>query len=120
MRNGVEIWVEKEKADKLQQALTVIRQSTFIHFENQTINTADIVGIFSAGTMADHTSRKNGQWKCEQGYWHDRGVKCDCVNNSTRARNLKLAEAIAKCGKCNNGWIYGTDTAKQCDCIKDL
>lgn len=78
MRNGIEIWVEGEKTKKLQDILGTIQSSTFIHFEEQTINTADIVGIFSPSTMDEHLRRKNGQWKCQKGEWHDKGQKCTC------------------------------------------
>lgn len=80
MRSGVEIWEEKEKVEKLQQVLSSIKSSTFIHFEDQTVNSADIVGIFKADTMSDYTLRKNGGWKCKNGEWHSKGEKCECVS----------------------------------------
>jgi len=77
MRNGIEIWLEKEKIQKLQDVLSAIKQSTFIHLDNRTINSADIVGIFPPNDMADQTRRKNGQWKCNNcGSWHDKFEKC--------------------------------------------
>ena len=80
MRSGVEIWLEQEKAKNLQKKLQGIIQSKFIYHEesNQTINTADVVGVFSANTMSEHTRRKNGAWKCLYGEWHDRNQKCGC------------------------------------------
>lgn len=78
MRSGVEIWVEHEKASTLQEIINNLTSSRFIHFEGQTVNTADIVGIFSAQTMDDHTRRKNGQWRCEYDKWHDRSQECAC------------------------------------------
>lgn len=80
LRNGIEIWEEDEKTQKLQQLLSTIKVSTFVHFQDQTINTADIVGIFNPNTMDDHTRRKNGQWKCVGNEWHDKGQKCECLN----------------------------------------
>lgn len=84
MRSGVEIWEEKDKVEKLQQVLSSIKSSTFIHFEDQTINSADIVGIFRAETMSDYSTRKNGSWKCKQGEWHSKGEKCECLSNQSR------------------------------------
>jgi len=78
MRSGVEMWLEADKAEKLQEVLQGITGSKFIRHEGQTINTADIVGVFTAQTMADHTRRKNGQWKCAKGAWHDKRQDCEC------------------------------------------
>ena len=79
MRSGVEIWLEADKAETLQEALQNISQSKFIRHEGQTINTADIVGVFNASTMAEHTRRKNGEWQCSQAVWHKRNEKCACT-----------------------------------------
>ncbi len=78
MRNGVEIWMEQDRIKKLQSILESISGTKFINFDDQTINTADLVGVFAAGTMEDHTRRKNGNWKCAYNFWHDRGIKCEC------------------------------------------
>ena len=75
MRSRIEIWVEKEKAEKLINLLGTTK-TKFVEIENEIINSADIEGVFSAKTMEDLTRRKNGQWKCNLGYWHQRGEKC--------------------------------------------
>ena len=79
MRSGVEVWVEGEDTKKLQGLLEkLMGKHIFINFLDQTFNTADVVGIFSAATMEDNTRRKNGQWKCYAGEWHDRQERCEC------------------------------------------
>lgn len=79
MRTGVEIWVEEDRASVLQGILLNISSSKFILFEDQTINTADIVGVFPAKTMEEATRRKNGEFKCKSGNWHTREESCnDC------------------------------------------
>ena len=75
MRNGVQLWHEKERIEKLQSILEKSTGHHFITFDDQTINTADIVGIFSADTMQDLNRRKNGQWQCHVGTWHDKQNK---------------------------------------------
>lgn len=122
MRTGVEIWVEKDRAEKLQNILQSISGTKFILFEEETINTADIVGIFKATTMQDVTRRKNGQWKCQNNTWHEKTEKCTCLSQDEQEYNKKRIEAIAKCGKCQNGWISDelTRTMKPCDCIKNI
>lgn len=125
MRSGVEIWLESEKAKKLQIILKEITSHKFIDFESETFNTADVVGIFLATTMEDYTHRKNGQWKCNEGNWHDKGMKCECPNID----NLKFLErkfdAIKACGKCDSGFITGTNVFGQrytayCECQKEF
>lgn len=91
MRNGVEIWAEKERLEKLQNSLVGIKESKFVFLDEQMLNTADIVGIFDAKTMEEVTHRKNGQWKCEYNNWHNRGTKCeDCLRTDIMKRNPLL------------------------------
>lgn len=82
MRSGVEIWIEQEKVSKLQNVLTSLREHKFLFFNDQTINTADVVGVFKAETMEAYIRRRNGQWICKEGTWHERGQKCECVNEN--------------------------------------
>ena len=96
VRGGIEIWLEKERADNLIKMLTVIKESKFIEFNGQILNTADISGIFTPDVMEEKTRRKNGQWKCGLNNWHDRGEKCDCRSvdyynkiNESRERHYK-------------------------------
>ena len=77
MRNGAEIWIENEKANQLKHLLGTTK-TKFVEIEDEIINSADLVGIFKAETMEDITRRKNGQWKCEYGAWHDKFEKCGC------------------------------------------
>jgi hypothetical protein len=80
MRSGVEIWLEEDKASNLQNALQSITTSKFVMLPDgrQTINTADIVGVFLASTMEETTRRKLGEWKCASGNWHQKKGECSC------------------------------------------
>ncbi len=84
MRSGIEIWVEQERARKLQTILQSLNQHMFIKFEDKTINTADLVGVFSALDMEDLTRRKNGQWKCKEEKWHDKRENCTCLSQDQK------------------------------------
>lgn len=89
LRNGIEIWEEKDKTNKLQDLLSNIKVSTFVHFEDMSINTADIVGIFDPKTMDNYSRRKNGEWKCREGVWHEKGQRsCDCLQDISERRML--------------------------------
>lgn len=78
MRNGIELWLEADKADSLQHVLLNTTQHKFVKFGERTINTADISGIFVADDMATFTRRKNGEWQCGKAKWHAKGQQCDC------------------------------------------
>ena len=77
MRNGIEIWLESERANNLKQVLVNQKESKFIDYDERIINTADITGIFTPQDMEDYTRRKNGQWKDKSGEWKDRFEKED-------------------------------------------
>lgn len=100
MRSGVEIWIEKEKTLKLQAVLANISGTKFILFEEQTINTADIVGVFSAKTMSDRTRQKNGEWKCEKNQWHEKFASCDCLYYRRDASGKIIERFIS-----GTGWV---------------
>ena len=61
IRDGIEVWAEKEKIENLITLLMAEKIGRFVKIENQLINTADIVGIFDAKAMENLTRRKNGQ-----------------------------------------------------------
>lgn len=119
MRNGVEIWMESERVEKLQALIENISGTKFINFDSQTINTADILGIFSAETMDEHTRRKNGQWKCENNFWHDHDTRCNCVYNKkcivcgvkNPLSEVSTSEGT-KCGECWSGSGNNRETYK--------
>lgn len=122
MRSGVEIWVEADRANSLQDILEKISSSKFIRFDEQTFNSADIVGVFSALTMSDLTRRKNGEWKCQEGEWHEKKDKCDCSKQIIRGFNYYWIDAVQKCGICKNGYLLDekNNKAKLCECCKEL
>jgi hypothetical protein len=78
MRGDIEIWLEKERLDDLMAILETQKENRFIRIDEQIINTADIVGIFTPKTMESMTRRKNGQWECKYGNWHEKREPCEC------------------------------------------
>ena len=78
IRNGIEIWVDDSFAERFKTALTKLTGHTFIPFEDRILNTADITGIFNAEDMDEFKRRKNGQWKCKENKWHEKGDHCEC------------------------------------------
>lgn len=72
IRNGVEIYVDK---DKIESLLKEIERSRFVKIGESLINSADVAGIFTAEEMEASIRRKNGQWKDKKGVWHDKGER---------------------------------------------
>lgn len=92
MRNGVELWIEQDRARRLQEVLERLTQHMFVNFEDRTVNTADIVGVFGASDMEEHTRRKNGEWKCGVGEWHTKGQDCQCIPKEAQEKRNKADE----------------------------
>ena len=108
-RNGIEIWIpEGEKLDKLQNILGNLQAHMFINWEGTSMNTADITGVFAPSTMEDMKRRKNGDWLCAKGEWHQKFTECACraepesrietveISEEERERNLAALEEIKK------------------------
>jgi hypothetical protein len=130
MRSGIEIWTEKTKSEELGKILESLTQSTFLQFEGEILNSADIEGIYPATTMEIFTRHKNGEHKCKFGNWHERGERCECEETPLPRQFFlknedRYKEARANCPrKCDKGYWYpnpdDTRTSRRCECMKDL
>lgn len=78
MRNGVQVWIERDRGRALIAALSGPNAPQFIECDGNMLNRADITGIFNAPVMEETTRRKNGEWQCDRGVWHNRNQKCGC------------------------------------------
>lgn len=120
VRNGIEVWLDSDKAAKLRTILATSEHHRFITFEDRVINTADITGLFTPADMDEHSRRKNGQWKCNGGNWHDKGEKCQCASLEEKDYLAERKRRIAECDKCKNGFVETSGYMVVCECIKDL
>lgn len=96
MRSGIQIWIESDRAASLKSQIETSKQSIFVNFNDQFINTADISGIFTADLMEDLTRRKNGEYKCRSNVWHPRNTKCDCEANAWQDQQFKKTDELLK------------------------
>jgi len=78
MRSGVEIWVERARAENFIKLLGMPNAPQFTEIDGNLVNRADITGIFTAAAMEDMKRRKNGGWQCSFGTWHERKQECGC------------------------------------------
>ncbi len=75
MRNGVEIWLDEEKAIMFGEDWAK-ETNKRIFIEGRFLNTVDIVGIFKPTDMEDLKKRKDGWFKCNKGFWHGKNEEC--------------------------------------------
>ncbi len=98
IRNGIEIWVDEDKAIKIKTDLLQGIANNFIKAGNRIINVKEIVGIFNPDDLEDLKRRKNGQWKCSYGRWHNRGENCECHKNKVDIANEKRLREMEEAG----------------------
>lgn len=105
MRNGIEIWIDKDKSERIQQDLESGEVAKFIRVEGKTVNTVEIVGVFDPNDLNDMKRMKRGEWECEYHSWHKRNEDCECwrrvkpkLDVQSTADNLrqKYAEHLAE------------------------
>lgn len=115
-RTGVELWIDEEDAAKTFAALN--SSNRFVIVSGRMFNVADVVGIFKPEDMNSASRRKNGQWKCKGGNWHDKGKKCACASISQQRRAQMLDDAAKNCKICEGKRfiLLETGTAKHCQC----
>ena len=94
MRSGIEIWIDKERANRLIVILNKLNKSIFIDFEDRCFNTADITGIFTPQDLEDLKRRKNGQYKCQWGIWHDKQEICNCKAEKEKNNDIKKTREL--------------------------
>jgi|GEM_PF-1865145 len=92
VRGGLQIWVARERADKLQELLKKQNCPRFIEVNNQYINTYEIQGVFTPDAMEEKRRRANGQWTCHAGNWHDKGHECRCLSEAAK-QEKEMADA---------------------------
>jgi len=122
MRNEIQIWIDKDKANSLIKRLQETdKRFITLRERGEVINVADVQGIYSPKTIEEYKRRKNGQWKCKHGTWHDRGSDCESENCLSKERKDKISEmekAIEDCEDCDNGYVRTKGGAlARCNCI---
>jgi len=69
MRNGAEIWIDKDKAESLGDDL-IGGMRAMVKIDGRLLNTVDILGIFLPQDLERLTRQKQGQWQDARGEWH--------------------------------------------------
>ena len=96
-RSSIEIWLDEEKWVKLEAILSNSNLGKFINIEERMVNIADIEGIFLPKDLEELKRRKQGQWQCGYGNWHNRNESsCDCGNKIHAEEQMKEREESSK------------------------
>lgn len=128
LRNGVQFWMSQEKSDILYEIINPTDPNKprpdFIRLgdENARFFRTEISGFFTPLQVEELTRRKNGQWQCQNGTWHDRFVKCECISKEVKTIVQTLEEKIRNCGQCRDGYVdyrdqNGSWLSSKCHCI---
>lgn len=96
MMGGVIIWVERERIAPLEAIFGRPRTDwpQFIEIDGEMVNPSRVEGIFTSTRMDEMQRRRNGQWVCKAGKWHDRGEKCDCIAERAREARYRRGAQI--------------------------
>lgn len=115
-RSGIELWINEEDSQKAFAALN--GTGRFVILEGRMLNAADVVGIFKPEDMDSATRRKNGQWKCNGGQWHDKGEKCMCPTIEQQKRAKMRDDAAKNCKICEGKRFVFTESGASayCEC----
>lgn len=79
VRGGLELWIDADRVDEFQKAISN-SQNKFVKIAGQLVNPFEVLGVFTPDAMEERQRRKNGQWKCMKGAWHEKGTGCGCVD----------------------------------------
>lgn len=76
VRGGLELWVDESKREIVERELQNSQQR-MIRISGELVNKAEVIGVLSASAVEEMRRRKNGQWTCKWGKWHDRKEVCE-------------------------------------------
>jgi len=115
--NGVEIWLNNSDKELFLKKYSAGERGNLIEIAGEFVNTSHILGVFTSQQMDALTRRKNGQWFCDRGTWHNKGEKCDCPTKQEAMFKKELEEATKDCKLCNgSGMIDTGGKYRYCDC----
>jgi len=77
LRNGIEIWVDKDKAIEFGEDWVRGLKAT-VKLEGRYVNTVDIIGIFPVEDLEHLKKERRGMWICKYKHWHNKNDYCEC------------------------------------------
>lgn len=119
LRGGVNIPITEEDAKFIEK---ILNSDTKVFRLKQRIIARDaVLYIVPAEDAREAAYRMRGWWQCDQGTWHDKKEKCECIDKKVERIQKLKEERFAQCGKCKQGWILNAkDEMEPCLCWQDL
>lgn len=85
IRGGTELWINTDRVPELEKALQDSAKR-FLKINGQLINTFEIIGVFTAESIVERHRLQTGEWKCQNGNWHEKNHKCRCTEQKGRKK----------------------------------
>lgn len=119
IRSGVEIWVTEPGAKDLMRQLDAPNPRQYLNVNGEQFNRADYVGCFKPESIEAANRRKNGEYVCGSGKWHEKREKCDCLANDEANLNKRKEDALNACEICHHsGYMPSADGGMaKCECL---
>ena len=119
IRTGVEIWLTETAAKDLMAKMDAPNPKQYITINGEQYNRADYVGCFKPESIEAANRRKNGEYVCGSGKWHEKREKCECLAKEEEALIKRKEEALKACEICHGaGYMPGADGGMaKCECL---
>lgn len=80
MKSGLSFWVKRETADRASAHIVGQQSHSFLRIAElgETINTAEIEGIYTPERYTEIQRVEAGEWKCQFEKWHTKKGRCEC------------------------------------------
>lgn len=89
LKKGMTFWVDDKRAESLETLLGGVTGHHFVKLDNETINTAEIEGIYTPEQYEQAAKIKQGMWQCPFRKWHERKGECYCQKEMRKDQDAK-------------------------------
>lgn len=122
IRTGVEIWLTEKSAADLMAQMNLPNPKQYVTINGEQFNRADYVGCFKPESIEAANRRKNGEYVCGSGKWHEKREKCDCVSKEEAELNKRKEAALKACDICHAAGYISTAEGgmTRCECLREF
>lgn len=117
LTDGIQLWIDSDRADAFMAQIRDMAFDDIVEYEGRSFTRRMFLGFFLPGDIESMTKRKNFQWQCKGGQWHDRGENCTCASLEEKKRLAEREQIINNCKKCTNGFVTTDTGVRECDCL---
>lgn len=94
MKSGLTLLVDPQTADVISTSLSRQSAHTFFRIKElgETINSAEIEGIYSPSKYEELLKTKSGEYRCSYDRWHKKRESCNCKYDIAKEREEQLRQ----------------------------